>query len=68
MALGSSRTVPMHAGRLGEVVDEAHGSPARLTLRFPLARAPPKPRLIENPQLRRLAPAPIFVVRRVLWP
>jgi hypothetical protein len=22
----------------------------------------------ENPQLRRLAPAPIFVVRSVLWP
>jgi len=47
MALGSARTVPMHASRLGEVVDEARGSPARLTLRFPLARAPPKPRLIE---------------------
>jgi hypothetical protein len=31
-------------------------------------RAPPKPSAAENPQLRRLAPAPIFVVRRVLWP
>jgi hypothetical protein len=31
-------------------------------------RAPPKAAAAENPQLRRLAPAPIFVVRRVLWP
>jgi len=31
-------------------------------------RAPPKASAAENPQLRRLAPAPIFVVRGVLWP
>jgi hypothetical protein len=31
-------------------------------------RAPPKASAAENRQLRRLAPAPIFVVRRVLWP
>jgi len=32
------------------------------------AGAPPEASAAENPQLRRLAPAPIFVVRSVLWP
>jgi len=31
-------------------------------------RAPLQAAAAANPQLRRLAPAPIFVVRRVLWP